>query len=254
MLVLWPYGWFTYNQQRYVPLSWHGTLVEQKRDQSGALYRRARYADPATGRFTQEDPIGLAGGVNLYGFAGADPVNFGDPFGLCKNAKGFLACLWDFAKFEGRGFMAGASMSALPDDEHGSAGWLVGRILGAASGGAAGGVGRAGSLGQAGEGVEVVQRAMSRAELEATIETGLVRGGRAGTHFVSDAVNTSGTRARQRLALANTPEVQATMEVPRGAFSKPSGVEPANGMPGGGMERTATGPVSARILRVQEYH
>jgi len=35
-----------------------------------------------TGRFTQEDPIGLAGGLNLYGFANGDPVNFSDPFGL----------------------------------------------------------------------------------------------------------------------------------------------------------------------------
>ncbi len=34
-------------------------------------------------RFTQQDPIGLAGGLNLYGFAGGDPVNFSDPFGLC---------------------------------------------------------------------------------------------------------------------------------------------------------------------------
>src|SRR5437667_11741599 len=44
---------------------------------------RHRYYGPATGRFTQEDPIGLAGGLNLYGFAGGDPVNFSDPFGLC---------------------------------------------------------------------------------------------------------------------------------------------------------------------------
>ncbi|MGH7467324.1 MAG: RHS repeat-associated core domain-containing protein [Longimicrobiales bacterium] len=36
-----------------------------------------------TGHITQEDPIGLAGGLNLYGFAAADPVNFSDPFGLC---------------------------------------------------------------------------------------------------------------------------------------------------------------------------
>jgi peptidoglycan L-alanyl-D-glutamate endopeptidase CwlK len=39
------------------------------------------------GRFTQPDPIGLAGGLNLYGFAGGDPVNFSDPFGLCPNCK-----------------------------------------------------------------------------------------------------------------------------------------------------------------------
>jgi hypothetical protein len=32
--------------------------------------------------FTQEDPIGLAGGLNLYGFAAGDPINSSDPFGL----------------------------------------------------------------------------------------------------------------------------------------------------------------------------
>jgi uncharacterized protein RhaS with RHS repeats len=46
---------------------------------------RNRYYDPATGKFTQEDPIGLAGGLNLYGFAGGDPINFADPFGLCED-------------------------------------------------------------------------------------------------------------------------------------------------------------------------
>jgi len=35
------------------------------------------------GPFTQPDPIGLAGGLNLYGYAGGDPVNSSDPFGLC---------------------------------------------------------------------------------------------------------------------------------------------------------------------------
>ena len=63
--------------------SWHGTLLESKRDKSGLSYMRNRYYDPQTGRFTQEDPLRLAGGMNLYGFAAGDPVNFSDPFGLC---------------------------------------------------------------------------------------------------------------------------------------------------------------------------
>ena len=41
--------------------------------------------DPQTGRFTQEDPLGLAGGLNAYGFASGDPVNFGEPVGLCPH-------------------------------------------------------------------------------------------------------------------------------------------------------------------------
>ena len=37
---------------------------------------------------TQQDPIGIAGGANVYGFAGGDPVNFADPFGLCTGKSG----------------------------------------------------------------------------------------------------------------------------------------------------------------------
>ena len=63
--------------------SWVGTLIKEKVDATGTFYRRNRYVDPSTGRFTQEDPIGLAGGLNLYGFGKGDPVSFSDPFGLC---------------------------------------------------------------------------------------------------------------------------------------------------------------------------
>ena len=34
------------------------------------------------GQFTQIDPIGFGGGLNLYGYANGDPVNFRDPSGL----------------------------------------------------------------------------------------------------------------------------------------------------------------------------
>jgi hypothetical protein len=44
---------------------------------------RTEVASLAKGLSTQEDPIGLAGGLNLYGYADGDPVNNSDPFGLC---------------------------------------------------------------------------------------------------------------------------------------------------------------------------
>jgi RHS repeat-associated protein len=98
-----PYMWKTmYVRSRGAsgPDSWMGSLIEQGRDESGQMYRRNRYYNPVTGRFTQEDPLGLAGGLNAYGFAGGDPVNFGDPFGLCpkKMVKDAVACAdWDKA-------------------------------------------------------------------------------------------------------------------------------------------------------------
>ncbi len=49
----------------------------------GFTYLRNRWYDPQTGRFLTQDPIGLAGGVNLYSYAGGNPVAFSDPFGLC---------------------------------------------------------------------------------------------------------------------------------------------------------------------------
>lgn len=108
----------------------------------------------------------------------------------------------------------------------------------------------------AAKGTEVVQRAMSRGELEAIQNSGLLsRGGRAGDHFVSDAVNSAAGRARQRLALPGTPEVRVTLEVPSNVFSSPSKVAPKYQMPGGGMERTAPGGVDipARVLDVLKY-
>ena len=90
----WPALWAAYDRDRGLGArkSWHGSLLEGKRDPTGLQFRRNRLYDPAAGRFTQEDPIGLAGGINLYGFANGDPVNFSDPFGLAPCRK-FGNCL-----------------------------------------------------------------------------------------------------------------------------------------------------------------
>jgi len=50
---------------------------------SGVSYFRNRAYDSRTGRWLQEDPIGVAGGLNLYQFNGNNPVTYTDPFGLC---------------------------------------------------------------------------------------------------------------------------------------------------------------------------
>ena len=48
----------------------------------GHYHMRNRLYNAALGRFLQRDPIGMAGGANLYAYSGADPINAVDPFGL----------------------------------------------------------------------------------------------------------------------------------------------------------------------------
>ena len=48
---------------------------------TGLMHYRARWYDPAMGRFVSEDPIGLAGGINLYRYVDNNPTNFVDPTG-----------------------------------------------------------------------------------------------------------------------------------------------------------------------------
>lgn len=74
-----------YNNQLYwKSLKWEGDVIS-------LYYMRNRWYDSETGRFMSEDPIGLAGGINLYAFAGNDPVNGSDPFGLRACPAGYSA-------------------------------------------------------------------------------------------------------------------------------------------------------------------
>jgi RHS repeat-associated protein len=58
-------------------------------------YMRARYYDPQLGRFISEDPIGIAGGLNVYAFAGGEPVNRSDPSGLdCRLIRREIRYRW----------------------------------------------------------------------------------------------------------------------------------------------------------------
>ena len=49
--------------------------------ETGLHYNTLRFYDPDIGRFTTQDPIGLAGGMNLYAY-GTNPITWIDPLGL----------------------------------------------------------------------------------------------------------------------------------------------------------------------------
>lgn len=57
--------------------------------ETNLYYYRARYIDPATGRFISEDPIGFSGGSNFYRYARNNPVRRKDPSGLCPIFVGY---------------------------------------------------------------------------------------------------------------------------------------------------------------------
>ena len=50
--------------------------------ETGLHYNYFRTYDPSTGRYLESDPIGLEGGLNTFGYAGANPLANIDPYGL----------------------------------------------------------------------------------------------------------------------------------------------------------------------------
>ncbi|EOD3494604.1 RHS repeat-associated core domain-containing protein, partial [Cronobacter malonaticus] len=64
----------------YQPLRYQGQYFDAE---TGLHYNRFRYYDPDAGRFISQDPIGLAGGINLYQYA-PNPLVWVDPLGLLK--------------------------------------------------------------------------------------------------------------------------------------------------------------------------
>ena len=113
---------------------------------------------------------------------------------------------------------------------------------------------------------EIVQRAVTGAELKFLQGTGLLRFGKGkGKTFVSDAVNTRLNRARLRSAIPESKDFRIKVEVPKGVFSRPTKVEPFDSgklrglpsgketLPGGGSERFGLGKVPAKIKKIDEF-
>ncbi|MBA3582901.1 MAG: RHS repeat protein, partial [Gammaproteobacteria bacterium] len=73
----------------------------RENDDTGLYYYRARYYAPGINRFISSDPIGLRGGMNVYGYANNNPIRHKDPLGLevtmnCRPLGGGLG--WTGAK------------------------------------------------------------------------------------------------------------------------------------------------------------
>jgi RHS repeat-associated protein len=59
----------------------------RENDGTGLYYYRARYYSPSLQRFISEDPIGIAGGINLYSYVDNNPITYRDLFGLEKQEE-----------------------------------------------------------------------------------------------------------------------------------------------------------------------
>ena len=62
-----------------------------------ALLEGSSCLDLGYGRFMQTDPLGYDDGLNWYNYVGGDPVNFGDPSGLCESTVDRVTYTWHFA-------------------------------------------------------------------------------------------------------------------------------------------------------------
>ena len=75
------YGTRTGTAAQADPFGFEGQAGYYTDTETGLLLCTHRFYDPSNGRWLTRDPMGYAGGVNLYGYVGNDPGNEDDPDG-----------------------------------------------------------------------------------------------------------------------------------------------------------------------------
>jgi RHS repeat-associated protein len=109
-------------QHLYQPIRMQGQHYDEE---TGLHYNRHRYYDPMLGRYINQDPIGLRGGLNSYSYT-SNPMMMIDPLGL----EGYWGCVGETV----------------------TVGALGGAAIGATGGGVAGGVAAGGTCAFSGVG------------------------------------------------------------------------------------------------------
>lgn len=196
-------------------------------EEMGLSYFGARWYDPAIGRFMAIDPVGVdeanIHSFNRYAYANNNPYKFVDPDG--RNPVAALFFLGKVA-FEGGKVLVRKVVTKFAKKEAGKKVVTKGQTF---------------------------QRVMSNAELKATQESGLLRGGRPGENFFTNNASLDAKRAQQRLGL-DGPLRDSRVEFRIKNNIEVTGPRPAKpgqtGTPGGGREFSTNGRTEIEILRI----
>jgi RHS repeat-associated protein len=81
--------------------------------ETGRHYNWNRDYDPTIGKYIQSDPIGLEGGINIYGYAASNPVIFIDPEGKLWFPIAVGAICGGISGYQGGGGWGGAAAGAI---------------------------------------------------------------------------------------------------------------------------------------------
>ena len=103
------------------------------------------------------------------------------------------------------------------------------------------------------EAPQIFERVSSDAELQATQETGLLRGGRSGTNFFTDSASLDAKRAQQRLGLDGSlrdARIRFTIEDDVNIVGPAAAAPGTLGTAGGGREFYTTARTQIRILKI----